>query len=235
VYVYAKISQIEEWMINGVWKAGWFDQYGWEYPWAYQTIMKYAEPGNRLLDVGAGTCQIGDKIHTDGPNLEVHVIDSKQAFETIGVFRPHLIYHEGLLGLTHDLQPETFDIIYSVSVLEHIHEAGGDDGLMNALLDMKRLLKPGGLMIHAVDIVLDPDVYRRWKGFAIENFIRPLNMQVLPEFLDKPPSRRAMLLDPDLFVVSPQTTHELRWCGKNVGLDYFRVTGIGFILRKAGS
>jgi hypothetical protein len=106
---------------------------------------------------------------------------------------------------------------------------------MNALNDMKRLLKPGGHMIHAVDIVLDPDVYPRWRGFAIENFIRPLKMQVLPEYLDKPPSRRAMLLDPDLFVVGPQTTHELRWCGKSVGLPYFRVTGVGIILRKTGS
>lgn len=232
MFVYARVSEIDHWTLSGVWKAGWEDQYGWEYPWTYQKVLEYATPGARVLDVGAGTGQMAQKVFDDGPKLEVHMIDTKEAFETSGAFKPQLVYHEGLVGIGHAITPHYFDIIYSVSVLEHIYEAGGEAGMMSALEDMKNLLRPGGVMIHTMDLVLDPEVYRRWLGFSIERFITATGMEILPKYLGPAPTREAMLLDPDLYFVSPERAHAMRWCGRNVGLGYFRLTGIGFILRK---
>ena len=234
MFVYAKVSDIENYIVNGVWKASWYDQYGWEYPWIYTNVMKYVRPGAKMLDVGAGTCQASEKLLADAPaGVEMHVIDSEESFNKLGARKPGLHYHLGLLGVGHDLPESSFDIIFSVSVIEHIHEAGGDEGFMKALFDMKRLLRPGGYMIHAMDIILDPEIYRRWKGFSIDRFIRALDMEILPEYLSDPPTREEMLLDPDLYVVSPQTTYELRWWSRQMNIPYFRLTGIGFILRKS--
>lgn len=43
-----------------------------------------------------------------------------------------------------------FDLIYSTSVLEHVHD------LENGFAEMARVLKPGGIMIHGVDPYFSP-------------------------------------------------------------------------------
>ena len=48
------------------------------------------------------------------------------------------------------LEDNSFDLIYSASVLEHIQD------LPKALAEMLRILKPGGLMIHNVDPYFSP-------------------------------------------------------------------------------
>lgn len=233
MFVYAKVSDIEQFLRDGAWNAGWYDQYGWEYPWIHAQLLQHARTGARLLDVGAGSCQVSRKIKEDRDDIEMHVLDEKEAFAKLGgLHHDQLVYHYGLAGGTNNLSDAAFDIVYSVSVLEHAHEAGGDEAFMNALQDMKRWLKPGGLMIHAMDIILDPQIYRRWLGFDVPRFLRALDMDPVPAYLPPPPTRDEMVLDPDLFVVSPQTAYELKWFGRNVGLDYFRLTAIGFILRK---
>jgi len=45
---------------------------------------------------------------------------------------------------------DRFDLIYSTSVIEHVHDLG------EAFTEMARVLKPGGLMIHSVDPYFSP-------------------------------------------------------------------------------
>jgi SAM-dependent methyltransferase len=40
---------------------------------------------------------------------------------------------------------ETFDAVASIGVLEHVRQAGGDE--LNSLLEIRRILKPGGLFL----------------------------------------------------------------------------------------
>ena len=40
---------------------------------------------------------------------------------------------------------EYFDIVFSVGVLEHVRETGGNE--INSLIEIKRVLKPGGIFI----------------------------------------------------------------------------------------
>ena len=48
------------------------------------------------------------------------------------------------------LQDESFDVVFSVSVLEHVPS----EKLGDCFADMSRLLPPGGWMLHAIDVYL---------------------------------------------------------------------------------
>jgi ubiquinone/menaquinone biosynthesis C-methylase UbiE len=54
------------------------------------------------------------------------------------------------------LDDESFDIIYSVSVLEHISDIAA------AFFEMRRLLKPGGLMVHCWNPYFSPNGGHPW-------------------------------------------------------------------------
>ena len=66
------------------------------------------------------------------------------------------------------LRPESFDIVFSISVVEHLRM----NNLGPFLEDGMRILKPGGLWLHAIDVYLEDeppadvlariDVYRSW-------------------------------------------------------------------------
>lgn len=66
------------------------------------------------------------------------------------------------------MQPASFDIIFSISVIEHVPT----DELGAFLEDGLRILKPGGLWLHAIDIYIEDkpthaaqvrfDAYRNW-------------------------------------------------------------------------
>ena len=73
-----------------------------------------------------------------GPSQEV-VLDKVQNVKTmIGKF-------------SELLKPDFFDIIFSVSVVEHVPTKE----LPNFFKDCKRILKPGGKMIHLIDVYLE--------------------------------------------------------------------------------
>ncbi len=46
------------------------------------------------------------------------------------------------------LADESFDIVFSISVLEHVP----DESLADCFADMARILRPGGWMLHAIDM-----------------------------------------------------------------------------------
>ena len=81
-----------------------------------------------------------------------------------------------------DLPKEYFDIVFSISVVGHVNTAN----LPDFFKDMARILKPGGLCIHAIDAYLGDSEYKKenpqidiYKTVCKENGI-PL------EFIDEP-------------------------------------------------
>lgn len=76
------------------------------------------------------------------------------------------------------IQSGTFDLIFSISVVEHIETQNLD----LFFRDMIRILKPGGIFIHAVDMYLDDNPsayhierYAEYKGWVLDNpFVLPL-------------------------------------------------------------
>ena len=64
---------------------------------------------------------------------------------------------------------ESFDVVFSISVVEHV---GTAEELAAFHEDQLRILKPGGMFIHAIDLYLEDepspywvqrfDAYRSW-------------------------------------------------------------------------
>lgn len=115
--------------------------------------------GMSILDVGASISRLpqclaskfGVRAHVvdryDTPYQEVMLREygGKEAFFRL---TPDVSYTEKFLGEGDVLEPESFDVVYSLSVLEHL-----DSKIMkNVFLDMARSTKIGGLMAHTIDL-----------------------------------------------------------------------------------
>ena len=131
----------------------------------YQDYLVYCflrlnlAPGSRILEVGGGDSRILkyfrrryecwniDKCEGLG-NGPIHFTSSRyrMVYEYIGEFSP-------------DLPDEYFDLVFSISALEHTPE--NPQTHARVADDIDRVLKPGGLSFHCFDIVVRPDG-RHW-------------------------------------------------------------------------
>jgi ubiquinone/menaquinone biosynthesis C-methylase UbiE len=113
-------------------------------------IKQYIPPGAKVLEIGGAYSRIltffKDKI--EGWNLD--------KFEGIGngpTKKPHnqgyQIIPAYIGSFDRRLPDGYFDLIFSISVLEHINE--NDQVLKNIVDDIERLLKPGGYSAHCID------------------------------------------------------------------------------------
>lgn len=96
-------------------------------------------------------------------------------------------------GTLKQFQDESFSVIFSICVFEHLHKAI----LPEFIRDIHRLLKPGGYSIHGIDIsdhliYYDPRVSRKeylrysdkvWRRF-FENDVQYFNRVQRPEWLE---------------------------------------------------
>ena len=123
-------------------------------PWALETILSAVPPGSRLLEIGAGEPTVAARLAALG--YEAAVIDpyDGRARGPTGLDALRAAYPAVriLRGLFPDDVPlgETFDCVYSISVLEHL-AAEAIEGTCDAI---RRLTRDGGVTIHAVDHVL---------------------------------------------------------------------------------
>lgn len=137
---------------------------GLEYPWIVESRCWRA--GERVLDVGAGYSPL--PIHlADSFGCAVSAVDdfgiqSQQAFWTRGKDpldhvrdHPNVKYVLERLGEPNSssLEPCSFDVIISASALEHVP----DRQMPKVWRHMDLLLKPGGEMVHAVDLKFQAD------------------------------------------------------------------------------
>lgn len=113
-------------------------------------IHKYIPKGAKVLEIGGGYSRIlsffKDKI--EGWNLD--------KFEGIGNGPTQMVQSQGYrtvpayIGSFDKRLPDGyFDLVFSISVLEHINEE--DHVLKNIVDDIDRLLKPGGHSVHCID------------------------------------------------------------------------------------
>ncbi len=124
-----------------------------------QKIAEVGGGASRILHriAGANTCYNIEKFEgaDGGPAEEIEIdgVENKKVF--LGEF-------------SDDLQPDFFDVVFSVSVVEHVP----NDMLGLFLDDGIRILKPGGLFLHAIDVYIQDqpndahiarfDAYRAW-------------------------------------------------------------------------
>jgi len=126
----------------------------WEYPWAFHAIP--SQPGMRALDIGGGLS--GFAVTLARNKLEVTVLDPGKSGQEPGVLLEqlarmhgaevrHVEGHPGDPGLALD----GFDLVYCLSVVEHLPSAQERARLMRAAWDA---LRPGGHFVLTVDLDL---------------------------------------------------------------------------------
>lgn len=113
----------------------------------------------RVLEIGGGSSRILPKLHKKG--VEVWNADRLQGEAAGPVASKDFLKSQSKLGIklvmayvgefSPELPDKHFDLAFSISVLEHLDEARTRD----CFRDARRVLRPGGIMLHAVDLFLN--------------------------------------------------------------------------------
>jgi SAM-dependent methyltransferase len=153
----ARVSDVFRYQHEKFHAAGWGIK-GHNRPWIIDNGQW--RTGMRFLDVGAGYSDLAAHL-AERFNMDGWVADDFGMNEGEGIWSrwgnpselpqkyPGVNYVFHNLGQpTPELPEGSFDRIYSVSTLEHIPP----EAINDVLLHMARLLKPGGLMLHTVDL-----------------------------------------------------------------------------------
>ena len=115
----------------------------------YDTILESG--AKSVLEAGAGMNLFFD--HNLDSDIDYWVADKSgfygDEFNAFLSRRKRTSYVESLLGdFDPLLEKEKFDLIFSISVLEHTN----DENLGSAFADMARILKSGGSIVHTIDL-----------------------------------------------------------------------------------
>jgi len=139
----------------------------------WQDVVVYdqlaALKGKTMGEIGGGTSRLIGHLARNNTCLNIDRFDGSHGGPTAAPQIPGVRTVVAYLGdFSPDLASESLDVIYSVSVLEHVPfdlEAPFFD-------DMVRVLKPGGLSLHAIDIYVGDkplphsqkrmNLYRSW-------------------------------------------------------------------------
>ncbi len=119
----------------------------------YTWILDNLPLGARLLEIGGGESRIISVLKN---KYEIWNLDK---LEGSGFGPTQLIEKQGyhhvsdyIGAFTKELPTEYFDLVYSISTVEHFPESA--ESLQLIFGDIHRLLKPGGISLHAVDALL---------------------------------------------------------------------------------
>jgi SAM-dependent methyltransferase len=119
------------------------------------------------------------------------VVDRPEAFAPFPYRADRLVFRR-MDGRRLDFRDGEFDVVYSLSSIEHF---GGFEGARAAVLEMARVLRPGGVLAIATEYILSgpdyseafqPDVFRRLVDVPGTRLIGPLDDRVYERY-DSPP------------------------------------------------
>ncbi len=235
---YARVSRMVEYINSRGLCAEWkFGTRCWEYSWIVENGQ--FESGMKCLDAGCGQSPFLLFLHELG--CESHGLDYLQGEkgtdpQTYGITKElidscagKVEYHHGSMFQA-PFEDSVFDRISCISVLEHILTPEQPRAHYPCLNEMKRILKPGGLLIVTVDYFLNHEVT---PGYDYRDDIAFLEMPVLDPS-SRMWSREEINVDEDAYFVPP---HMYVGMGYGQGFNkkiYHRLTSVGYILRKQG-
>jgi SAM-dependent methyltransferase len=130
-----------------------------EYPWAAEALslshgLKVLEIGGSLSGFQFALDRMGCAVVDVDPGEEHFLSRWPATTETVdmlnGLLGTHVTFKQCFLAQA-AFPDETFDRIVSISVFEHIPEPA----LAELLAEVKRILKPGGLVVLTIDLFLN--------------------------------------------------------------------------------
>ena len=127
----------------------------WEYPFAYEKIKRFAGKKSRLtiLDAGSGFTFFPFYLASQFEMVKIHCCDNNRILAKSFDQRNQLNRSDVQFSLANlkslNYESKQFDLIYCISVLEHI------DGYDQVVREFHRILKPGGQLVVTFDISLD--------------------------------------------------------------------------------
>jgi len=132
----------------------------WEYAWAFHAVS--LQPGMRALDVGGGLS--GFAITLAQAGLDVVVVDPKPLAPLIGAWAREWGVHVEAHATTvpeAGLEPNSFDVAFCLSVIEHVPDVEERRALMRGVYD---LLRPGAPFVVTLDICLGMEPFTNRPG-----------------------------------------------------------------------
>jgi hypothetical protein len=109
--------------------------------------------GSRICEVGGGDSRILSKLSSTNECWNVDKFDGQSGGPAKLVPQPGVRVAKTYLGeFSPELPDEYFDVVFSISVVEHIPF----ESYEKVIQDCVRVLKPGGVMMHAIDVYI-PD------------------------------------------------------------------------------
>ncbi|MEM0928866.1 MAG: methyltransferase domain-containing protein [Pseudomonadota bacterium] len=204
-------------------------------------VLNRLPDGGRLLEVGGGSCIMMRELNRvrpktydcwnldpldgsgNGPKSETHVGEGETAMRSLqGI----TIIEERIGDFSPRIEDEAYDCVFSVSVMEHIPLRDW----ARCFDDMRRVLKPGGFCIHAVDLhpldgrtAEDRLIMLR---LAQDGALKPIDREVVPSITDA-------RTDPETLSASPfEYARWLRYMDQRDG-PYRRVASGNSVYRKA--
>ncbi len=124
-------------------------------PWAVKAILATVPVGGSLVEIGGGQPTVAQALVELG--YKVTVVDPYDGtgngpveYEAYRAAYPDVSLVRTLFTASSPFDCASLDAVYSVSVIEHV-PLPALEGLFAA---MRKFLKPGGLSIHCIDVVL---------------------------------------------------------------------------------
>ncbi len=115
-----------------------------QYRQAYAVTQRYMDGASEVLDWGCGNGHFSSFLLEQGANVTGYSYDPAPAF-----VKGHLRFRfePGVVGdpCTLPFADGSFDAVFSIGVLEHVHEFQGDQ--RRSVSEVMRILKPGGRIV----------------------------------------------------------------------------------------
>jgi ubiquinone/menaquinone biosynthesis C-methylase UbiE/tetratricopeptide (TPR) repeat protein len=133
---------------DNVWKNGKYSDWDNSSQLIYETLIEEIGDidGKKILEAGSGTGRISLRLAKDGADVtlvdfsEIAIEQAKERFESEGIFGS--FYVADIMNMK-DIPDSSFDVIWNAGVLEHFDY----EQQIVVLQEMKRVLKPDGLLI----------------------------------------------------------------------------------------
>jgi SAM-dependent methyltransferase len=143
---------------------------GTQYLPLYRLTRRYARPGMAVLDWGSGNGHFSYFLMELGLDVTAFNLKSQKCLLAHMLRTRHAERYSICFG--DDAEPvrlpfgdDSFDMAFSIGVLEHVREAGGSE--LASLTELRRVLKPGGFFVCG----FLPKKYS-WIEFLVRNFFK---------------------------------------------------------------